>query len=172
MGGKSSKGRGFRGVLSQNLDGHKDAVLCCAFSPDGKLLATCSSDKTIIIWDMKSFTARSHLKAHTAEVTAVSFSPDSTMLISSGRDTRVILWDAKAGEILQKSKKHRGPVLHCAYSPDDNLLFATASDDHTVGLWNIQASRMDFREADWAQKYRISSLFFPRQSHSCFLFQR
>ena len=59
MGGSSSRSKrqaaSFRGLLSKTLVGHKDAVLCCAFSPDGKLLATCSSDGAILIWDTKTF---------------------------------------------------------------------------------------------------------------------
>ena len=56
-GNSSSRYRslGFTGLLSKTLVGHKDAVLCCAFSPDGKLLATCSADCTILIWETKTF---------------------------------------------------------------------------------------------------------------------
>ena len=132
MGGKPSRGgrevskHHHRGALSGTLVGHHDSVLCCAFSPDGRLLATSSADHNIVLWDAKKFKAQSTLKGHKGEVTAVAFSPDSQLLVSSGKDTRVILWDAKVGELLQKARKHRGAVLHCAYSTDDNATFATA----------------------------------------------
>lgn len=29
------------------IPAHDDEVLCCAFSPDGRLLATCSSDRKV-----------------------------------------------------------------------------------------------------------------------------
>ena len=148
MGGKQSgvSKRSHRGALSSTLVGHRDIVLHCAFSPDGRLLATCSADHTIILWDTKKSNARSTLKGHKAEVTAVAFSPDSYLLVSSGKDARVILWDAKAGEMLQKAHKHHGAVLHCDYSPDDNTMFATASEDKTASVWQIAGPRMERRE--------------------------
>lgn len=90
MGGKQSK-RGavtkssYRGALVGSVTGHKDAVLCCAFSPDGKYLATSSADRSVMIWDVPSLKRRHRLEnehSHTDAVTSVSFSPDSTLLIS------------------------------------------------------------------------------------------
>lgn len=93
MGGKQSKdGRkgtvtktSYKGALEATVSGHKDSVLCCAFSPDGKLLATCSSDRSVVLWDVPSFKRKYRLEnehSHTDAVTAISFSPDSTLLIS------------------------------------------------------------------------------------------
>lgn len=90
MGAKSSK-RGvatktsYRGALAASMMGHKDAVLCCTFSPDGRLLATGSEDRSVMIWDVPSFKRRHRLEnehSHTEAVTGVSFSKDSSLLIS------------------------------------------------------------------------------------------
>lgn len=32
------------------IQAHDDEVLCCAFSPDDRLLATCSSDRKVKVW--------------------------------------------------------------------------------------------------------------------------
>ena len=144
MGGKSSRSaqRGFQGTTSKTLVGHKDTVLCCAFSPDGRLLATCSADQTVMVWEMRSFSTRGRLKGHSGDVMAVCFSPDSNLLLSAGRDATVILWDVKTGEAVYKARKHTKGIFHCAYSPDDNAQFATASEDMVVGLWTVQGSHM------------------------------
>ena len=98
MGGKQSSGRkgtvtktSYKGALEKTLQGHKDSVLCCCFSPDGKLLATSSADRSVMIWDVPSFRRKHRLEnehSHTDAVTAISFSPDSTLLIS-GKVTKV-----------------------------------------------------------------------------------
>ena len=98
MGGKQSSNRkgsvvtktSYRGALVNSLAGHKDAVLCCTFSPNGKYLATCSVDHSVMIWEVAGFKKKHRLEnehSHTSEVTAVSFSPDSSLLISGMLNT-------------------------------------------------------------------------------------
>jgi WD40 repeat protein len=92
MGGKqSSSKRGnvtktsYKGALVDTMAGHKSDVLCCAFSPNGKYLATSSADHSVMIWDVPSFRRRHRLEnehSHTDAVTAISFSPNSTLLVS------------------------------------------------------------------------------------------
>ena len=76
------------------MRGHKDTVLCCAFSPDGRLLGTCSADRSVMVWDVPSFKRRHRLEnehSHTEAVTGISFSPDSTLLISGRQNYSTII---------------------------------------------------------------------------------
>ena len=145
MGGKDSKpikktaGEPHRGILAHTLEGHKDSILCCKFSPDGKYLASCSSDKTIIIWDTQKMRVLHNIKGHKSEVTAVSFSPDSSTLLSCGKDSKVNLWNVKKGERVYASHLYQfGSFMHCSFSLDSNKLFATASQTDIATLWEIR----------------------------------
>ena len=78
-------------ILIQFLLGHTAQVWSVAFSPDGKTLATGSSDQTIILWDVSDPKTPLQLsrmtKGHTAPVWSVAFSPDGKSLASAARIT-------------------------------------------------------------------------------------
>ncbi len=84
----------YKGALVQTLSGHKDIVMCCTFSPDGKYLATSSADHSVVIWEVATFRKKHRLDnehSHTAEVTSASFSPDSSLLISGINYLEVVI---------------------------------------------------------------------------------
>lgn len=150
MGGKSSKGKPrliegvHQGVLHTTLEDHTDIVLYCCYSPDGKYLATCSADTTVVVWDARKMTRLRRLKdhGHRKEATAVCFSPNSSLLLSCGRDSKICLWDVKTGERKYANRLLRGPFMHCAFAPDTNNLWATASEERCACLWEVQGTRV------------------------------
>jgi predicted NACHT family NTPase len=82
------------GALLSTLRGHKYGVIAVSFSPDGKMLASASSDETIKIWEARSGALLSTLKGHEGSVDAVSFSPDGNMLVSASWDETIKIWEA------------------------------------------------------------------------------
>src|SRR5260370_41503527 len=55
---------------------HDDVVLCVAFSPDGKRVASAGADKALKLWDAHTSEQASTLKDHNDAVVSVSLRPD------------------------------------------------------------------------------------------------
>ena len=77
------------------LEGHDSEVKSIAFSPTSPLIATCSRDKSIWIWedlDNDDYETVAVLQEHEGDVKCVAWHPDEELLASSSYDDNIRLW--------------------------------------------------------------------------------
>jgi WD40 repeat protein len=144
-----SGGGGSIGILDANkpgkleptkvplLTGHKGAVLDLDFSPfNDDILATCSEDTTIKIWNIKGgfdghkSTWDQELKGHTKKVGSIKWHPVAeNLIISTGTDYNVRVWDVETGQSkLKIDGQHTAIIQSCEWNYDGSLAVTNAKD--------------------------------------------
>lgn len=121
------------------MEGHTEKIICLAFSPDGKRLATGSVDNTVRIWDVASGReVVPPLSGHSDAILEVEFSADSRRLLTASMDCSARLWDVATGKQLLVLPKHSKQVRAVKFSPDGAFLL-TGSGEGVARVWDASS---------------------------------
>jgi WD40 repeat protein len=147
---------------------HADLIYGLAFSPDGKLLASCGYDRLIHVHDVSGNEPRERfvLKDHSDSVYSVSFSPDGKLLASAGADRAVKVWDLATGKRLFTLGEPTDWVYACAWSPvmpageEPTYLLAAAGVDRSIRVWKVNAEEGKIVHSVFAHEGPILQLVY------------
>ena len=127
------------------LNEHSGSVKAIAISPNGQLLASGSSDKTIKIWNLTTGKLHASIKASIIIVKYIVFSPDGQTLVSCGKfetgNNNIKLWDVSTGKLkttLGQGLANSG-IFSYSISPDGKIL--AIGQLGAVKIWNLFAEK-------------------------------
>ncbi|XP_054739598.1 transducin beta-like protein 3 [Anastrepha obliqua] len=143
---------------------HEKEVNSVSFSPNNKLLATASQDKTAKLWSADTNTLVGTLRGHTRGVWCVRFSPVDQVVLTSSSDCTLRLWSL-ATQTCIKRFEQECTILRAEFI-DYGKYIVSAASDGLLKLWSIKTNEC-IQTLD-AHTDRIWSLAISTRSGKCF----
>lgn len=128
------------GEKLKTIVGHTAGINHLEFSPDGKWIATGSSDRTAKIFDVETGRLLATLAGHAEPVIEVDFNPDGTKLATSSPDGTMRLWNIIRREVFSfYSHTYSGGQVDLSA---DGTLLATGAENGTVDVWETDSGKV------------------------------
>ncbi|XP_011793078.1 PREDICTED: notchless protein homolog 1 [Colobus angolensis palliatus] len=116
------------------MTGHQALINQVLFSPDSRIMASASFDKSIKLWDGRTGKYLASLRGHVAAVYQIAWSADSRLLVSGSSDSTLKVWDVKAQKLAMDLPGHADEVYAVDWSPDGQRV-ASGGKDKCLRIW-------------------------------------
>ncbi|XP_046966323.1 notchless protein homolog 1 [Vanessa cardui] len=116
------------------MTGHQQLINDVKFSPDTRIIASASFDKSVKLWESTTGKFITTLRGHVQAVYMVAWSADSRLLLSSSADSTLKVWNLKTKKLELDLPGHADEVYAVDWSPDGTYV-ASGGKDKVLKLW-------------------------------------
>jgi len=124
------------GSRLRSLRTHPGVAICVDAAPNGQMVASGGSDRSLRLWDLESGECLQTLQGHAAFVSAVAWHPSGSRIVTASADGTIRVWDLDQGRCVQVLEGHRGPIRDLAITEDGQIALS-AGQDGSIGVWDI-----------------------------------
>ena len=116
------------------MTGHQQLINDVRFSPNMRMVASASFDKSIKLWDGFTGVFLSTLRGHVGPVYQITWSADSRLLCSGSSDSTLKVWNIKSKKLWMDLPGHADEVFAVDWSPDGERV-ASGGRDKVIKIW-------------------------------------
>lgn len=124
------------GEIVHTLWGHEWETKALAFSPDGKVMASCGLENEIRLWDVE--TGEEIMKGSTikgsSRTSSINFNADGRILFSGEESGVIRLWDFQNGKHIGNLEGGKGSVNSIIFIHNKQTLIS-GNGDGTIHIW-------------------------------------
>lgn len=134
-------------LLQTISNAHSEYIWNVKFHPTLPIIASCGSDKTIVIWYQSSSSSQYEKTSilsntHSRTIRSISWSPNGDYLAAASMDSLVSIWkltssSPPAFECLTTLEGHENEVKSVSWSISGNFI-ASCARDKTIWIWDIE----------------------------------
>jgi WD40 repeat protein len=106
--------------------------------PEKNIFITCSSDKTVKLWDMRMNVAAQTFTTD-SELNACSIFPDGSLIACGGEKDKTYVFDVRSNAQVGKYARNNMKTASCEFSKSGRSLFV-GHDDGAIIVWDIFGS--------------------------------
>lgn len=117
---------------------HQKDINCVAVSPNDRIIATASQDKTAKLWT-DSLTFVGTLQGHRRSIWCVKFSPIDQIVVTSSADCDIKLWSVADLSCLKTFQGHESSVLQVLFV-SNGMQILSAGADGFLKLFSVKSS--------------------------------